>query len=189
MNKSIIVLLFLSFICYGQSDMKGRIHFTFAGEKYDLPISQVTLRKENNIFLSLIAEHNDSLASQRISIEIGFTQLSMDSLSMSKGVKIEISTRNNVEAKGHELYLSMNDGYQFEKGKGDYTHYGYFNKGERVSWELTSVGMGFTKCGLDYDGKVLKFCAGFDVDFRTTQNGVKDKVVAQLKDCFFNITL
>jgi hypothetical protein len=189
MKKVIMFLLFVSSFCYGQSDAKGRIHFTFMGEKYDLPISQVTLRKENNIFLSLIAEHNDSLVSQRISIEIGFTQLSMDSLSMWKGAKIEISTRNNVEITGHDLYLNMTDGGQFEKSKGDYTHYGYFNKGERVSWELTSVAMGFTKCGLDYDGKALKFCAGFDVDFKTTLNGVKDKVVAQLKDCFFNITL
>jgi hypothetical protein len=189
MKKLIILLFLITSFGFSQTNTKGRIHFTFEGEKYDLPISQVTLRKENNMYLSLVAEHNDSLSTQRIAIEIGFTQLSMDSISISKGVKIEINTRDNIEMTGHDLFLYMNDGMEFEKNKGDITHYAYFTKGERVSWELTSVGMGFTKCGLTYDGKELKVCGGFNIDFRTTLNGVKDKVVAQLKDCFFDIVL
>ena len=196
MKKLLIIVCLSSLLCYGQSSSKkenaitkGNIHFTFNGEKYELPISQVTLRKENHIILSLRAEHNDSTSRQMIAIEIGLTQLSMDSLSINRGVKIEVSTRDNLTSTGHDLYLNMTEGMEFAKEKGDFTHYGYYNKGERVSWDLTSVAMGFTKCGLNYDGKNLKICAGFDIDFKTTLNGVKEKVVGDLKDCFLEVIL
>ena len=72
MKKLLILTLLAASLFFAQENSKGRISFVFNGEKFDIPISTVTIMKQNNILVSARAEHNDSTIIQTVNLEMGF---------------------------------------------------------------------------------------------------------------------
>lgn len=182
MKKLAIVFLLALVTVFPQQD-KGKISLTFNGEVIELPINTLTIRKEDKILISVRAEQNDSISQKMISLELGFKKLSSDD---NKGLepyetRLQISSRNNVEFSGKELFLNLsNDG----EGR-----FGVLKKGERVTWEITQLSMKFSVTKISLENDELKIIGNFSGTFRSMLDGALRKDIAEIKDGKFEIIL
>jgi len=186
--KKLLIIIFLacSFI-YAQENNKGNISFTFNGKKINLPIHSITLIKQDNIIVTARAEHNDENIQQMVSLELGFNKLS-SSEKKSPLFRIDINLRDNINHTGNDLSIQFdNKGISGGNGKNETAHYGVFNKGERVSWDINSLHMVFNVTNVSYSDKELKISGTFAGTFGST---IAPKgQVADIKDGKFEIII
>ena len=168
---------------------KGRISFIFNGEKIDLPINTVTIMKQNNIIVSARAEHNDSTGQQMVSLELGFKKLSIEGGGINERFRIDITVRDNSKLSGKDLsvWYDNENWFNGDQQKRETAHYGIFNKGERVSWEINSLSLRINATKITYDGNNLKIIGEFSGTFRSTL--AKDKEISEIKDGKFEIII
>ncbi|MCL5029878.1 MAG: hypothetical protein M1480_12770 [Bacteroidetes bacterium] len=189
--KKIFIIIFISAISlFAQENNKGRISLVFNGGKIDLPINTVTIMKQNNIIISVRAEHNDSTSQQMVSLELGFRKLSTEGGGINESFRIDINVRDNSKLSGKDLsvwWFDYNKDPLKEKEAKESAHYGVFNKGERVSWEINTLSLRINATKIIYDGNNLKIIGEFSGTFRSTL--AKDKEISEIKDGKFEIII
>lgn len=187
--KKLVIIIFISAIAlFAQGNNKGRISLIFNGEKIDLPVTSVTLIKQDHIILNARAEHNVDKVQQMVALEIGFKKLAPGDSSLFPLIRININLRDNSKQTGNDLAIQYdNSGINGGNGKNEAAHYGVFNRGERVSWDINTMSLRFNLTNVSYTDNELKISGSFSGTFSST---IAPKgQVAEIKDGKFEIII
>ena len=187
MKKTLAIIFLAVSILYAQSD-KGKISFTFNGEKIDLPVTSVLIQYENNILVSARGEYNDSTVQQIIAIEMGFKKLSPEKSARSFPIKIDINLSNNVNKTRKSLSVQFDEN-GLSSGNKNYeaAHYSIFTNGERISWDINTLHLTFDVSSVVYTGRELKISGTFSGTFSSTL--APKEQFAEIKDGKFEIII
>ncbi|KAF0153582.1 MAG: hypothetical protein FD143_114 [Ignavibacteria bacterium] len=182
MKKILMILFLFSTVTFSQVD-KGRIRLEFNGEKFDLPINSIVLRKENEIVISARAEKNDSTGQQLISMELPFKEL--DKANLGVGIKeSELRFQILSRTKAYKIERRFN----FNYGPKDVAVEFYYGK-ERVNWQYPSMQLKIEATKIDYNGKELKIVGGFSGKYKSNMPSESSKTIVEIKDGYFEIIL
>lgn len=188
MKKFLIIVFISATVLFAQENNKGRISFIFNGEKIDLPITSVTVMKQDQIIVNARAEHNVDKVQQMAALEIGFKKLAPGDSSLFPLIRININLRDDSRRTGNDLAIQYdNSGITGGNGKNEAAHYGVFNRGERVSWDINTISLRFNITNVSYTDKELKISGSFSGTFSST---IAPKgQVAEIKDGKFVIII
>jgi hypothetical protein len=152
-----------------------------------LPISSVTLIKNTEIVLSIKAENQDSNYQQFVALELGLNKLSEEpDAETFDDTKIIIRTRDNKTDSGKELAIWFeDDDFTGSEKASEAIHYGIYNKGERISWGITSVSLKIDITSIKYENQNLHISGIFSGTFKS--NAAPLEQTAELEDGEFNI--
>jgi len=171
---AVILILFCS-ITNAQENNKGQISLMLNGEKIELPINVVSLRKENKVFISIRAERNTETVQQLFSLEWEFKKLSTDDKDLSMYDAFLLNVVNNSESKKEELRFRMNknanDGELFVK------------KGNKT-WNLFSFAMKFNIESVSFENSSINIKGNLGFKARDGK-----EPVSEIKDCKFEIVI
>jgi hypothetical protein len=189
MKKILLLISLIAPLLFAQQNTKGHISLVFNDEEISLPISTVSIHKENFIILSIKAEKQDSIIQQIITLELGLKELSSESNAGTlEGTKIEIYSRNNTTNTGKELLLWFSDLSGDTESKADVPpHFSVYNKGETVSWEINSLSMEIHITDIKYVDKDLHINGKLNGTFKSTL--IPEGQAAEVKDCRFEIII
>ena len=177
---SIIFLLLLCSIVYAEENYKGKISFVFNGEKIELPISTVSLKKENKILISFRAESKNEGEHQLISLTWEFSKLSTNDEDLSMYDNFLLSVVNNKKGEKDELRFRMNNDAQ----DGEI----FVRKGNRT-WDLTSLSMKFNIENVSYEKSSLLIEGKLKFEARDAKNEDPMRAISKLEDCKFEIVI
>ncbi len=169
-------------VIYAQENGKGRISLIFNGEKIELPIKSVTVRKENNIIVSVRADYQDRTKRQNVELDIGLKELAAGhNAETLEGTRFNISTRNIHESTGKDLSIN------FGSSNKEAAYYRNFKKGEQISWEVNSVSMRLNVSQIVFTGGDLIISGEFSGTFKSTL--AQDREISEIKDGKFKIII
>jgi len=94
-----ILFLLFAINIVAQNVNKGRISLSFNGEKIDLPISTVTMKKGKNIKISARAEINNEKIQKVIALDLTLTELSLDKIKPERVDDFKLEVRSKREIK------------------------------------------------------------------------------------------
>ena len=169
MKKLFLIFVLLASFTYAQNNDKGNISFIFNGENINLPVTTITIRKQNDIIVSARAERNDSTIQKMISLEIGFKKLAPGDSSMSPLINIDIRLQNSIDQTGNNLSIRY-DNNGVSSGKENYkrAHYGVYSKGERLDWDINNLSIRFNISKVEYVNSHLMIIGEFSGKFSST---------------------
>jgi len=185
--KKIFVLFFLTVsFNFAQQSNNGNISFVFNSEKIDLQINNISLNKDDNFVLSFEAEKQDSNVQQFVVLSLGLKKLSSDPEAETLDrTKIIISTRDNNTDSGKELAIWFDDDSLASKNQSETIHYGIYSKGEKVSWEITSVSLKIDITEVQLKDGVMHIKGEFKGEFKS--NAAPTDKTAKIENGEFNI--
>jgi len=161
MKGIILGLILLTITTGGKESNKGKVSLIFNGEKIELPITTVSLIKEDVIVLSIRAEKNRDNIEQLVSFQIGFKKLSTEDKYLEIYDDFLLNVVNKGDGKNEELLFRM------EKGgaEGEVT----VKKGNRT-WNLANFAMkiNFEKVLFENSSLIIKGDLSFK--FRDTKS-------------------
>lgn len=174
MKKYLAVFFILFFsIIYAQENYKGKISFVFNMEKIELPINVVSLKKENNVLISIQAEQNNENRQQSINLKWEFKKLSTEDKDLSMFDSFFLNVMNNNENRKDELLVSMaNDGKVVVKNGNE-------------SWNANSISMKFDIQNVSFENSSIVIKGKMDLKAGNKEN----KSVSQLENCKFEIVI
>ncbi|MBT8379099.1 MAG: hypothetical protein KJN64_07705 [Ignavibacteria bacterium] len=189
MKKMILFLFLIASFTLAQSHSQGNISLVFNDEKISLPINSASIQKGESILLRFKAEYNDSSVQQMVAIEIGLNKLSSKpDAETLEGTRIVIYTRNNKTQSGKDLSIWFNENeLNNEKNKSEGAHYGVYNKGKRVSWEINSVSMKVDIISINYIDDALHIIGKLSGTFKSTL--APEGQDAKIEECKFEIVI
>jgi hypothetical protein len=188
MKKVLFLFSFMASSLFAQHSTNGNISLVFNGEKINLPINVISIHKDKGIILSIKAEREDSIAQQMVKLELGFKELSSKpDAETLEGTRIDISTRNNRNNSGKELSMWFDGPSGDDKNYFEAAHYGIYNKGERVSWEINSLSMKINITDVQYIDGALHINGELNGTFRSTL--APEGEVGEIKDCTFEVII
>ncbi len=186
-----IVFFLVSLIAsytFAQQGTNGTISLVFNGEKISLPISKVSIKKDNSILLSIKAEIQDSSIQQRITIQLGLRELSSETkVEILEDTRIEISTRNNKTNSGKQLSFWFANQSGNNKNKSEVAYYGIISGGEKISWEINSISMKIDFADIQYKNGALHINGEFYGVFKS--KWAPEGQEAEIKDGKFEIII
>jgi hypothetical protein len=187
MKKIIILYLLIVPFIFSQQRNNGNISLVFNKEKIDLQISSVTLIKNTGIVLSIKAENQDSNYQQFVALELGLKKLSEEpDAETFDGTKIIIRTRDNKTDSGKELAIWFeDDDFTGSEKASETIHYGIYNKGERISWGITSVSLKIDITEVQFKDGVMHIEGEFNGEFKS--NAAPPGQTAVVENGKFNI--
>ena len=83
MKKIIIAVILCSYSLFAQVD-KGRVSLIFDDEKIDIPVTSISINKDENVRIGFRAEKNDSVHSKWISMELTLSKFSTSHCTTSR---------------------------------------------------------------------------------------------------------
>ena len=180
MKKYLIMLLLLlgSFAYAGDYD-KGKISLLFNGEKIELPISTISLKKENKILISVRAENNVEGGSQLISLKWVFNKISTNDEDLSIDDFL-LNVVNNKNDEKDELRFQMSD----DEKDGEL----FVRKGNRT-WDLTALSMKFNIENVSYEKSSLVISGKLNFETRDAKGEDPTKAISKIEDCKFEIVI
>jgi len=188
MKKILLVLWFIVPFLSAQTDSKGTISCVFNGEKINLPISKVSIQKDKSILLSIKAKQQDSIVQQMVTLRLGLKELSYESdVEILDDTRIELSTRDNKNNSGKELSFWFADKSGKNRKKSEVAHYGVYNKGEKISWEINSISMKIDITDIQYKDGALHINGEFNSVFKS--KWAPEGQEAEIKDGKFEIII
>ncbi len=181
--KKLIILVFLTAcILHAQDKNKGNISLNFNGEKMNLPINSVTIRKENHIIVSAKASYKDSVKYQDVEFTIGLKELSSeDNPELLDGTSFNIAVKNIDESSGKDLSIN------FSSNNKEAAYFRNYKHGEQITWEVNSVSMRIKVSDIVFIAGNLIITGEFSGTFRSTL--AKDKEISEIKDGKFKIII
>lgn len=159
---SLFILLLLSFPLFSQvpSAGKGRISLQFDDETIDLPVTAVTLKKDNQIVLSAFAETEDSLVQQSFTLNLGFNKLTAGKGGETlEGTGFSVVSRNKIKQTGKEFSCWLSENNEQKQ------RYITYKPGEYLTRELQSVQMVINILDISYKDNSLRITGEFKGKF------------------------
>lgn len=181
MKKFIIISLIIVSQLSAQSN-KGKITLTYNDEKFDLPITQSYIRKENDVLISTRAEQNDSLGIKMVSLEFSIKSLiERAQLSDEHALRIFISNEVRNNRSGNKRFV-------FNYGPKDVNVEIYYGE-EKLNWSSPGLQFKFSdvSTSLTKEGLILK--GSFSGKYTSKNLDSTFKTIAEIKDGYFEIIL
>ncbi|MEJ2104232.1 MAG: hypothetical protein P8X47_06600 [Ignavibacteriaceae bacterium] len=187
MKKMFVLFLLIVPCIFTQEINNGNISLVFNDEKIDMPINNILLNKDDSIVLSFKAEKQDSTVQQFVTLTLGLKKLSSEPEAESlEGTKIIIRTRDKKTDSGKELSVWFNeDESKHRKKHSETIHYGIYSKGERVSWEITSVSLKIDITEVQLKDGVMHIKGEFNGEFKS--NAAPPGQIAKIENGEFTI--
>ena len=188
--KNLLIIILVGIVTvFAQSKDNGRISFTLNGKKINLPISSVTITKQNEISLSLRCELNNSKEEQMIGFDIALKELSTNSSALlDEGTRINIHTRDKINQSGQDLTvwfgMDKSEGRSVESQTANYS---VFGNGQKASWQITSKTFYLIITNIGYEKNKIKIEGKFSGSFSSTI-APKGKV-AEIENGIFEINI
>lgn len=182
--KNIIIIMIFTVTAILAQDNKGRVTLTLNGEKFDMPINSVSVRKENKILINIRAEESDSVHAKIISMELAYNNLTQDEKNGFDiySSRIQVSTNNNHEGSGSDFILDFRP-----KGEGFSVRY---SKSERVQSNFNYLSMKIYDQKITYDGNVLVIELSFSGEWGWNSTGSPGKKnISKIQDCTISIRI
>ncbi len=182
MKKIFVLVVVLALPMFSQVN-KGRIALSFNGEKFDLPINSIMIRKENEIVVSARAEKNDSTGQQLISMELPFKDFNKANLSMSikeSELRIQIVSRRTTD--------KLEKRFNFNYGPKD-VMVEYFYGKEKVNWQYPSMNVRIDATKIEYTGNELRIEGTFNGKYISNMPSQESKTIVEITDGYFEIIL
>ena len=181
MKKKIIAVILCSYSLFAQVD-KGRVSLIFDDEKIDVPVTSISINKDENVRIGFRAEKNDSVHSKWISMELTLSKFSTDedvSHFQSLRIQVQSSSKTNTQKKSFIL--------NYEKGN---IQVQLYNNGDVINWTAQNMVKFQMDIGdIKYDGNELKVTGTFSVDVNKFSQDNKIRAEAHIKDGKFEIVL
>lgn len=179
--KRIILILFITTLPLFAQNNKGRISLIYNEERFDLPLTQVIVRKENTVLISIRAEKNDSLGQQSVSLEFPLESLTIEPKVISgDGIRLLISSQDRKSSYGKK--------FTFNLGPKDVAVEIYYGN-ERLNWSSPSFQFKFDKVKITNTSEGLKITGSFSGKYNSGVNETQIKTVAEIKEGKFEIIL
>jgi hypothetical protein len=180
MKKILIIFFVIALPLFAQST-KGQISLIYNEEKFDLSITQIVIRKENSVLISIRAEKNDSLGQQSISMEFPLESMAIEpKVTTSDALRLLISSQRSNDHNGKR--------FTFNYGPGDVVVEMYYGN-ERVNWSSPNFQFKFDKVKITNSPEGIKINGSFSGKYNSAQQGNPLKTVAEIKDGKFEIIL
>ena len=176
----IIALILLCSIAYAQESYKGKISLVFNGEKIELPINVITLKKEDKVLISVRAEQSNEEGKQLFKLEWEMNKLSTNDEDLTMTDAFLLNVVNNVEGKIDELRFRMDN--NDEDGEL------FVQKGDRT-WNLTSMAMKFNIGNVSFDNSSILIQGSLSFKARDGKSEDPIKSVSEVEDCKFEIVI
>ena len=180
MKNFLIILCFISLPLFAQVN-KGKIYLVCNEEKFDLPITQIVLRKENNLLISMRAEKSDSSSMQSISLEF-----SLPGLAKNEKISSDVEPRLSIISQTSKNHYGKR--FNFNYGPKDAVIEMYYGD-EKMNWSSPSFQFKFDKVEVTHSNEGLKIVGSFSGKFISTSRGIQPKTTVEIKDGKFEIIL
>lgn len=182
MKKLVMLIVLVAMPLFAQVN-RGRISLTFNGEKFDLPINSIMIRKENEIVVSARAEKNDSTGQQFISMELPFKDFNRANLAMSiKESELRIQIVSRMTTDKIEKRFNFNYGPKNAMVE-------YFYGLEKVNWQYPSMNVRIDASKIEYTGSELRIEGTFNGKYKSNMPSQESKTIVEIKDGYFEIIL
>jgi len=180
MKRIILVLILLTISVAAQENNKGKVSLIFNGEKIELPITMVSLKKENVIVLSMRAEKNGNDIQQLVSFQLGFKKLSSEDKYLEVYDDFLLNVINKRAGKNEEILFRMIE----NATDGELT----VKKGNRT-WNLASFGMklNIEKVSFENSHIIIKGSLSFKARDKNSKTPLEP--VSEIEDCKFEIII
>jgi hypothetical protein len=186
MKKVFFLVSFIASCMFAQQGTNGTISLVFNGKKISLPISKVSIQKDNSILLNIKAEMQDSMIQQKVKLELGLKELSSETnVEILEDTRVEISIRNNKTNSGKELSFWFANQSGNNKNKSEVAYYGIISEGEKISWEINSISMKIDISDIQYKDGALHINGEFNGVFKS--KWAPEGQEAEIKDGKFEI--
>lgn len=189
MKKIILLILLGMSVLSAQNKNNGSISFLLNGKKINLPISTVTITKQDDIILSLRCELNDVKKQQMIGFDIALKELSTNAKALlNDGTRININTRDKINQSGQDLTVWFGmDKSDSKATEGETANYNVFSNGQKANWQITSNTFNLIITKIGYINNNLKIEGKFSGSFSSTIAPKGN--VAVIKDGIFEIKI
>jgi hypothetical protein len=174
-----MLLLLLCSFAYAGENYKGKISLLFNGEKIELPITTVSLKKENKILISVRAESSGDGEQQLINLKWVSSKISTNDEDLSIDDFL-LNVVNNKNGEKDELRFQMSDD---EKDGGLFVR-----KGNRT-WDLTALSMKFNIENVSYEKSSLVISGNLKFEARDAKGEEPAKAISKIEDCKFEIVI
>ncbi|MFA7227875.1 MAG: hypothetical protein WC061_02480 [Melioribacteraceae bacterium] len=178
--KKTLAILFVLAVAIPAQNSKGRISLIYNEAKFDLPITQVLIRKENNILISIRAERNDSSGSRAISLEFPLESLSGRPKITIDDFRLSISSQDLKDPYGKK--------FTFNYGPRDAMVEMYYGN-ERMNWSSPSFQFKFDEVEITHSDSGLIITGSFSGKYNSAQKDNPMKTVTEIKAGRFEIVL
>jgi hypothetical protein len=176
--KNFLLIFFTMVAILFAQDNKGRVTLTLDGEKYDIPVNSVSLRKENNIIIDVHAEESDSVHSKMVSMELIYKNLTADEKTGFDlfSSRLQVRKFDRRDESGSDLVLDFSP-----KGEGFSATY---SKSQKLISNFNYLNMRVNDQKITYDGKflVIQLCFSGEWGWNSTDGSGK-KNISRIKDC------
>lgn len=180
MKKMAIIFLLIALPSLAQNN-KGKISLVYNEDKFDLPVTQIVVRKENSLMISARAERNDSLGQQMISLEFALVNMAKDAqLSSKDEIRLWIFNQEKKDPLGKR--------FTFNYGPKDVVVEMYLGN-EKLNWSSPSFQFKFDNVEITHTNEGLKIKGSFSGKYNSTPQGTQLKTVAEIKEGKFEIIL
>ena len=191
MKQLLIICLLFAVNIAAQNINKGKISLTFNGEKVDLPISTVTMKKGKDIRISVRAENNTENIQQLIALDLTLAKLSLDDGDPLKIDNFRLEVRTNKKVKYHNG-TTGNSGKKllvsFEKKQS--LQFSLFEGGEIVSWEnLRGIAIRLNITDIIFQNNSIKILGEFTAALKSGFKSFSGQEVAKIEDGKFVIVI
>ena len=188
MKKIFFLVLFIVPFVIAQHGNYGNISLVFNGEKISLPVSYIAIVRDKSILLNFKAEKIDSVSQQIVSFQLAFKELSAKpDAELLDGTRITIRTRENKNKTGRDLSVWFNDKGDSDLVHPETAHYSFFNKGEKISWEINTLSMKINTVSVEYKDGALHIKGELYGKFKSSL-APADKY-AEITDCNFELVI
>jgi hypothetical protein len=188
MKKIISLIVLITSIASAQGTKgtieKGKISLMLNDTKFDLPISSIQLRKDEKTFLSVRAEENNEENQKLAALELTFAG-SFLSKKDPEEIRLNFITKSAFLSTGEELSIHYPPSDTSEILI-DYTAY---EKGERMSWEVTSFNLVFNIDDVSFENNSIKIAGSFRGNVGSKLRIRENMKVIEIKDGKFEIII
>lgn len=180
MIRIILVLILLTISVAAQENNKGKVSLIFNGEKIELPITMVSLKKENVIVLSMRAEKNSNDIQQLVSFQLGFKKLSSEDKYLEVYDDFLLNVINKKAGKNEEILFKMIE----NATDGELT----VKKGNQT-WNLASFGMKLNIEKVSFENSSIIIKGNLSFKARDAKSKTPLEPVSEIEDCKFEIII
>ncbi len=160
---------------------KGKISLVYNEEKFDLPITQIIIRKENSVMVSVRAEKNDSLGQRSISLEFPLASMAKDAkVTSNDELRLLITNQGRKDPYGKR--------FTFNYGPKNVVVEMYYGN-ERLNWSSPSFQFKLSSVEITHSSEGVKMTGSFSGKYNSAQQENPLKTAAEIKDGKFEIIL
>ncbi len=188
MKKIFFMMLLFIINISAEENNKGKISLTFNGEKIEIPIVSVILRKDDEIIVSVRAERNNDNIQQMISMDLHYKNWlpysEKDPYPYPNDLQLSISNSHKIEGQ-----KGSREEFRYDLLK-ELVYYSKECDDEKKSWEVKYFNMQMVGTKLNFkDNSLVISCERMDFRSKTDKLTNEKDTFVNIKDFKFEIVI